>query len=161
MTMEKNNLDNSRRIFTQYLVKMGHRCTAERFMIMETACRQEGVFSADELREALDKTNQHISPATIYASLRLLCECGLIRCGISSGRSKLYEVSSHPGIWTVCRQCGKTKAVRDSELHAFVSGRRFGKFLAEHFTLSVYGLCTTCQRKQRSGAKVTRKTDKK
>ena len=153
MTMEKNNDDNSRRIFTEYLEKMGHRCTTERFMILETALGHTGVFSADDLREVLDQSNKHISPATIYATLRLLCECGLLRSGISTGRHKVFEVSSEPGIWTVCRMCGKTKAVRDAELQAFVNGRRLGRFLTEHFTLSVHGLCSACQRKQRACAK--------
>ena len=45
--------------------------------------------------------------------------------------------------------------MKDSELMRYISMRKYGTFTASYVSLYVYGICSTCARKQRRNKKTT------
>lgn len=148
MKGDKNTKESRRRIFSEYLVRHNLRHTAERFLILEMIESASQPFTIERLCALLDEANTHVAPATVYAAVRLMCESGLVRPSLPRGREKRFVlVNTAPGVVCVCRSCGKSKTIRDSELDSVMAGRRIRGFCPECFSLTVYGLCTACARK--------------
>lgn len=65
--------------FKQFLINKGCRITQERFVILEAAFSHELHFTAEELLLQSKSLNASVSRATVYRTLPLLVESGLIR----------------------------------------------------------------------------------
>ena len=78
MTKNKNN-DQVKDVFTNYLTHKNHRKTPERFSILNEIYSLEEHFDVDSLYEKMNKKNYRVSRATIYNTIELLLESGLVR----------------------------------------------------------------------------------
>ena len=78
MTKNKNN-DQVKDVFTNYLTHKNHRKTPERFSILNEIYSLEEHFDIDSLYEKMNKKNYRVSRATIYNTIELLLESGLVR----------------------------------------------------------------------------------
>lgn len=150
---EKNTLERSRQIFTEYLDRKGLRHTAERYMVLEVVNSLSEKFSVDMLCRAMQENNRHVAKATVYSTIRSLCTCGLVRELRDGGRERLYQYSAIPRINCVCRYCGKVREVKDSEVLSFITEKKFRGFRQEFYTITIHGLCTSCDRKTGANAK--------
>lgn len=75
---ENEDFGKARELLRRYLQAKGLRRSTERFAILRLICSQEGDFSVETLYEALQKTRYRVSKATVYNTIDLLLECGLI-----------------------------------------------------------------------------------
>tara|TARA_B100001057_G_scaffold284175_1_gene284494 strand:- start:4343 stop:4786 length:444 start_codon:yes stop_codon:yes gene_type:complete len=78
MTKNKNN-DHVKDVFTNFLAHKNHRKTPERFSILNEIYSLEEHFDVDSLYEKMNKKNYRVSRATIYNTIELLLESGLVR----------------------------------------------------------------------------------
>ena len=78
MTKNKNN-DQVKDVFTNFLTHKNHRKTPERFSILNEIYSLEEHFDVDSLYEKMNKKNYRVSRATIYNTIELLLESGLVR----------------------------------------------------------------------------------
>ncbi len=78
MTKNKNN-DHVKDVFTNFLTHKNHRKTPERFSILNEIYSLEEHFDVDSLYEKMNKKNYRVSRATIYNTIELLLESGLVR----------------------------------------------------------------------------------
>lgn len=72
-----------------HLSASGLRRTKQREVIVEAAFATDDHFNADDLLEKARKLDRTISRATIYRTLQLLVECGLLR-EVDFGRDQTY-----------------------------------------------------------------------
>jgi Fur family transcriptional regulator, ferric uptake regulator len=72
-----------------YLVEKGLRKTKQRDVIVETIFGSEDHFTAEELVDKVKRADDNASRATVYRTLSLLTECGLLR-EIDLGREHTY-----------------------------------------------------------------------
>jgi Fur family transcriptional regulator, ferric uptake regulator len=72
-----------------HLSSSGLRRTKQREVIVEAAFATDDHFNADELLEKTRKLDRTISRATIYRTLQLLVECGLLR-EVDLGRDQTF-----------------------------------------------------------------------
>ena len=144
---DRNTLEKSRQIFNEYLDRKGLRHTAERYMVLEVVSTITESFSVDMLCRRMEDTNCHVAKATVYSTVRCLCSCGLVRKLQESGRERFYQYSAIPRVNCVCRYCGKIRELKDNELLEFISDKKFRGFRQEFYTITLYGLCTACDRK--------------
>lgn len=141
--------------FTQYMVDHKLRKTPERFAILEKVFDMSTHFTIDALLSLLINDSYHVSRATVYNTIELLIDAGLVRRHTFGSQSPQYEkiagFSKHYHL--VCTRCGKVKEMKDSEIDALLNTKRFGKFHPAYLDLNVYGLCATCFRKLRPRSK--------
>lgn len=148
---ELKQKNSAREVFTQFLKERGLRKTPERFAVVDKVLSMNDHFYVESLREAMETDGYRVSRATLYNTIQLLLESGLVRRHQFEGQPAQYErVSTQAGAnhhHLVCRKCGKVKEVKDAEFIKLLSSRRYRTFQPEFFTLYVYGTCSTCQRK--------------
>jgi len=81
-----------RHLLTEFLQKNNYRKTSERYKILELIYDLEsGHYDVDTLYKILRKRGVYISKATVYNTLELLLDAGLIRKHYFSRNSSFYE----------------------------------------------------------------------
>lgn len=131
--------------FKNYL-KINHkRCTVERIEILKCAMSAHGHFDVGGLYAMLEKDLYHVSLATVYNTVDLLFECGLLRRHHFSDGIAKYEFVNGSHTHLVCTMCGK---VREVEADAEIK-RKYRGFKPQYTSTYVYGVCSNCAHKEK------------
>src|SRR5258708_34991867 len=88
------------------LRKRGYRLTPQRYMILSVIQEADGHLRIDQTAERVQRRNPYVSLSTIYRTLELLKELGLVRENHLPGEQPHYEVvegNAHHHL--VCRNC--------------------------------------------------------
>lgn len=149
------NEDKSRakanELFTQFLEKNQMRDTRERRAILGKVFDIQGHFTADELYESLMDEGFHVARSTVYTTVGLLVDCGILREHYIRSSAMQYErrigVGQH--FHLICTQCGRVRQLKDQGLSKLLGYGRFPSFVASDVELYIYGKCTKCRRQQR------------
>jgi len=130
--------------FRNFMQTKGMRCTSERMAILNCAFEIRGHFDAQQLSLAMEKCSYHVSKATVYNTLELLCEAGLLVRHHIEGRQASYEAHSTDHLHLVCTGCGKVQELPDTSLTSWLNSRVPSGFNAIQCTVYAYGLCSDC-----------------
>lgn len=162
MSGDKNSRQTPRMVFTDYLLRQHKRRTAERFAILDCVMSIADHFTIEEFQSRLELDGFHVSLATVYSTLDLLLDCGLVRRHRFGSRGTRYEriVGQSNHLHLVCTRCGRIREVRDQGLNQLISNNRYGSFAQSYFTLNIYGLCLSCQKKERKAVGAIEKSIK-
>jgi Fur family transcriptional regulator, ferric uptake regulator len=102
-----------------YLVAQGLRRTKQRDVIVETVFSTDDHFTAEELIDKVRALDASASRATVYRTLTLLVECGLLR-EIDLGRDQTFydpnflEKPQHNHL--ICVDCDKVVEFEDEHI---------------------------------------------
>lgn len=128
------------------LREQGYRLTPQREMVILALHEAKGHLSAEEVYERVRQQNPCVDLSTVYRTLELLREMGIVSQCQVNGPQTLYELTVRsPHHHLVCRRC---KAVIDiapddlDDLRELLLARYGFKADLEHLILE--GLCTTC-----------------
>jgi Fur family transcriptional regulator, ferric uptake regulator len=133
--------------FERFLEARDLRLTDARAAIVEAALARKGHYPIEELIADLKRRGIRGSKATVYRTLPLLAEAGILEPAILVGEERSYETTwgrqHHDHL--VCRVCGK---VVEFEFEAFEMlqqdlARRHGFRLESHQHVLV-GTCPEC-----------------
>ena len=136
------------RRWADFLVTHKLRSTASRRFILEGIARSSGHFDAETLRLRLKGQGRRLSRATIYRTLALLQESGVLRRVQLVDGALHYELArpNDPHHHLICRRCGSIQEVLDAGLRqAVVEVARKASFAPEEFSLRILGLCDRCR----------------
>ena len=102
-------IKNAADIFREFLKNGSNRITPERFEILDAALEYNGHFSADELFIEMKKKNSRISRATVYNTLDLLAQCGLLSTRNFGDNMKRFESNFKKQMHhhLICIDCGR------------------------------------------------------
>ena len=150
MTHKATNSASVLAAMTQYMDSRSLRKTPERFAIAEHAVKMGPHFSADSLHESMESEGYHVSRATVYNTVNLLCESGILNRSHLQGNQTLYELSGTKHIHLICSGCGEVTEITDDTLSAHLGKMKFRRFKVLSVTANFYGLCSQCRKKKKT-----------
>ena len=99
------------------------------------------------LQEKLEEANFHVSRATLYNTLDVLEDGGLIVRHQLNAQSVQYELRAlaETHLHLVCMKCGAIREMKDNVLKKDVNNLKISRFTQEFHALYIYGICSKCK----------------
>lgn len=124
------------------------RLTRERELVLDRALGIAGHFGPEDVLFALRKQGRQVSRATVYRTLDLLVDSGVLQRVSVDRAGAQYEVMQGrtPHAHLYCVRCGKLEdfpVPALADLHNRVT--RETKFQPHHHVVRVCGICEACQ----------------
>ncbi len=142
---------------TDYLQSRQMRKTPERFALLDRIFHLPDLFSSTDLHQAMEQDGYRVSLASVYNSLKLFVEAGLLEQRLFQGHPTRFTLSRRSAVGPlrhqmVCTVCGKIREFTDPEIDQQLLRRSYGSFTPTDPQVTVYGLCRSCKKKNRKSA---------
>lgn len=132
----------------------GLRLTAARRAVVEVLEGRREHLSADDVYGALRERGVSIDLSSVYRTLDLLSDLGLVRQVTPAERHAHFEIDHQEDVHLTCSECGRVtearlpKPARVGEALTALA-RRHG-FQVSRFGVEAEGLCDGCRARQRA-----------
>ncbi|MBN2541225.1 transcriptional repressor [bacterium] len=132
---------------TKYIKKKGLRLTKQRIKLVQEIAQMNQHFDVDLLISVMKKKKINISRATVYRTLPILQECGVIR-EVTQLDNKVYYENNYNKKHhdhMICLNCGRIIEFFDNDIER-LQDKICAKscFKPEKHRLIIYGLCEDC-----------------
>ena len=96
-------------VFRRYLRSQDLKYTPERADILDAIIAEDGLFEAESLMDSMRSDNHRVSKATLYRTVKLLREAGIIQEVTIDGKQSHYQLiyGRKPIDALVCMRTGK------------------------------------------------------
>ena len=139
--------NDTARILQEALSAIGYRLTEARRAIVIALATGGDHVTADALVEIVNRQSPRTGRMTVYRTLDVLCDLGLLR-PVYQGTGAAHYVLMHDGHHhhVVCSQCERVVEFEQCALGDLeeLIGRRFD-FQVQGHLLEFYGLCADCR----------------
>src|SRR5512132_4490174 len=141
-------------IFRKYLERRGLKLTAERQALFDEIFSRHEHLEPDELLVRLRSKHKKISRATIYRTLELLVDSGIVgrvRIGEAGYRYERLRAGDHHD-HLICDQCGRVIEFFEPRIENLQDevAERYGFVLLSH-SHQMRGICRSCRPRAKSG----------
>jgi Fur family ferric uptake transcriptional regulator len=129
------------------LSQKGYRMTPQRLMILEAIEGASGHISAEEIYLDIRKRYPGLNISTVYRTLELLKEMGLVtETDMGDGRVRFHSQGHEHHHHLVCSKCGKVIDLDESTMAPLTSvlADEYG-FRADLKHLAIFGQCKSCR----------------
>ncbi|MFH1485460.1 MAG: Fur family transcriptional regulator [Chloroflexota bacterium] len=129
------------------LRELGYRLTPQRIMVLSAIEAVEGHVSAEEIHAHVQAEYPGMNISTVYRTLDLLAELGLVtRTDMGGGIVRYHPADKGQHHHLVCQECGAVIELDDSILTPLRAAlqERHG-FQADVRHLAIFGRCARCQ----------------
>lgn len=123
----------------------GYRLTPQRELVLR-AVERLGHATPDDVLTAVREESQAVNISTVYRTLELLEQLGLVRHAHLSDRAPTYHSTATPShVHLVCRECGRVTEVAPEVIEPMTSTLRehYG-FSTDVGHLTIFGTCADC-----------------
>jgi Fur family ferric uptake transcriptional regulator len=121
--------------FTEYLTFHNCRKTPERFAILDHIYSTKGHFDINSLYKSMIDINFRVSKATLYNTIELLLDCGLVVKHQFGGNVSTYERAygndNHSHL--ICIACGNVQEIKNGNLFAHNQQKKIKKFTIHYY----------------------------
>jgi len=134
--------------FRSFIKRRGDRVTETRRIVLERALQRGGHFQADELARDVSRGSDRVSRGTVYRTLALLVEAGLVREIRDRDTHVHYEpVFNRPHHeHMICETCGAFIEFDDEAIHSLIHDAcKRMEFAETSHRLVIFGTCKKCQ----------------
>jgi Fur family ferric uptake transcriptional regulator len=123
----------------------GHRLTPQRELVL-AAVEELGHATPDQVYAQVRTKSQSINLSTVYRTLELLDELGLIRHAHLSDRAPTYHsATDHEHAHLVCRTCATVTSIERADVEAALGDLAAShSFVPDYGHLTVFGTCADC-----------------
>lgn len=139
--------DELKAAFRAYLGNHGIRFTTARRKVLDAVLDLHDHFEAEQILYLLKERGTHVGKATVYRTLPLLVDCGILKQVRFEVKQAHYEhaFGAGPHDHMVCRRCGRIVEFASGEvveLRHRIGERHHFHVISHRFQLS--GLCWEC-----------------
>ena len=135
-------------LIIETLRQKGYKATPQRIAICRFALHSRDHPTAQRIYDEVKKVHPTVSLATVYKTLRIMSEHGLIQeLDFPEGRAR-FDSYLEPHVNLVCLRCGSIQDMEDPaarEMIASVTGKT--EFMRTGQRLDIYGVCKMCRNK--------------
>ncbi|MEG2140412.1 MAG: transcriptional repressor [Bilophila sp.] len=135
-------------VFRSFLRSKGLRNTPQRQQILDVFLHEAGHLTTEEVYDRVRCKDATLGQATVYRTMKLLCEAGLareVRFGDGIARYEHAHDSHHDHL--ICEICGKNIEVVDPKIEELQEALTLKHgFKPTSHRLYLYGICAECQR---------------
>ena len=145
--------------FTEYLTENKCRKTLERYAILNLIYSDHRHFDMDSLYKAMTEKNFRVSRATLYNTMQLLLECNLVLKHQFGQNISFYERAYNNDFHhhMICTNCHAIREYKNAELKPIIQNSKFSNFTPSHYSLCVFGICSTCVKRLKVQSKQNKK----
>ncbi|MBE0447331.1 MAG: transcriptional repressor [Actinobacteria bacterium] len=136
--------------FKSYIEEKGLLFTPERQSVAEEVFSSHDHLDAEKVLKSLRVRGSKVSRATVYRTLDLLVESGLVeKIDLGEDRAAYEHIAGHPHHdHLVCLRCGKVQEFEEpliEQLQEWACEK--ASFKATGHSLNIYGYCENCTAK--------------
>ncbi len=143
------NLNDIKREFTKFLKRKNMKITQSRLKLIDLIAQYGKHFEVEELVNWIaSQGDKGVSRSTIYRTIKLLQEFGVIKEVIKQNNRTIYEFvagkAHHDHL--VCMECGKIIEFVNEDIEKLQDEvcERYN-FLPTHHRLEIFGICADCR----------------
>lgn len=130
------------------LREKGFKLTKQRVEIFREILSKRGHFEVEDIVYRIRRKGLKASRATVYRTLNILKEVGLLNEVIKFGNKTYYEIGTkehHDHL--ICLNCGKFIEFHDDRIEE-IQGQICGQFNFKplYHRLEIYGICENCNK---------------
>lgn len=147
--LDSTAVTHAENLFREYLRSRDLKYTSERQTLVRAILDTQDHFEPDDLLVNLRQQGIRVGKATIYRTLPLLVDCGILRRAFLGGSRAYYEhaLGPVPHDHMVCRRCGRVIEFDSTEvLQLREQLARSADFEAISHRFQILGVCSHCSR---------------
>lgn len=134
---------------SRYLTERGLKSTRQRDLIARTVLEAEGHIGVEDIYRRVRKRDAKVGFSTVYRTMKLLKECGLVsERHFGDGLARYEPVSEDHHDHLICTRCGAIVEFEDAEIENLQDAvaERHGFTIVSH-KHEIYGHCAACNAK--------------
>ncbi len=134
-------------LFKAHLRSRGLRMTPQRERIMDIFLHEAGHLTTEELYLRIQRLDPSLGQATVYRTVKLLCEAGIAReVRFGDGVARYEKIGGAHHDHLICERCGRNIEVVDPEIERLQEAlARAHGFAPTFHRLYLYGICSECR----------------
>lgn len=126
--------------------RTGLRQTPQRYDVLAWLVRHKKHATAEEIFDAVNRTNQRLSRATVYNALHALVESGLVRPVAGEGAAARFDATLDRHHHFICDRCGSIEDLTWFDLPSKAMQAAAGGRSVRQVEITLHGICQRCAR---------------
>lgn len=138
-------MEHSAEDIERLLRDRGFALTSQRRAIVRHLVRRGGHWTAADLLRELTRESPPVSRATVYTTLSLLRDLGVLGEVAIPGGEVRFDTNAAPHHHFLCRRCGRLIDLPNDWLPVALPTELNPPFRVEHFSVLARGICRECE----------------